>query len=406
MSEIRKLAAILVADIVGYSRLAGVDEGRTIARLRALRGDLVDPAVAAHFGRVVKGTGDGSIIEFRSVVDAARCAIEMQTGLVERNAGVSPERRIEFRVGIHVGEVVEESDGDLMGDAVNIAARLEGIAKPGAICLSEDAYRQVKGRLEMKVSDLGAVQLKNIAEPVRAYLVEVYRPDEILNQRLAPRHRLVAALATLATLVVAGAAGWHSIASKPSTTGESSTTTMASSFGPIVATMPATGNQPVAPSPGVADSDSIVGKPSTTAGSSTAPTVEPTVATIPAAGNQPAPLHTEIRRQMKPALTSLADTQPARKGMRASAKAQPSSSEPAQPPSTERTLNYSEPCVISAAQTNGNHVSCGYLRGQPSKAEPSQSPPVQSASNSSQPCTVSAAQTNANHVSCGYLRGY
>ena len=154
--------------------------------MRALRGDLVDPAVAAHFGRVVKGTGDGSNIEFRSVVDAARCAIEMQTGLVERNAGVSPERRIEFRVGIHVGEVVEESDGDLMGDAVNIAARLEGIAKPGAICLSEDAYRQVKGRLEMKVSDLGAVQLKNIAEPVRAYLVEVYRPDEILNQRLAP----------------------------------------------------------------------------------------------------------------------------------------------------------------------------------------------------------------------------
>ena len=167
MSETRKLAAIIVTDVVGFSQLAGADEPRTLARLRALRGDLVDPAVAAHHGRIVKGTGDGSIIEFRSVVDAARCAIEMQNGLIERNAGVPPERRIEFRVGIHVGEVVEESDGDLMGDAVNVAARLEGIAKPGTICLSEDAYRQVKGRLEIKVSDLGPNQLKNIAEPVR-----------------------------------------------------------------------------------------------------------------------------------------------------------------------------------------------------------------------------------------------
>ena len=173
MGETRKLAAILVADIVGFSRLAGSDEQRTLARIRALRGDLVDPAVAAHHGRIVKGTGDGFIIEFRSVVDAARCAIEIQNGVIERNAGVPAERRIEFRIGIHAGEVVEESDGDLMGDAVNIAARLEGIAKPGAICLSDDAYRQVKGRLEMEVSDLGATQLKNIAEPVRAYLVEV-----------------------------------------------------------------------------------------------------------------------------------------------------------------------------------------------------------------------------------------
>ena len=175
MSETRKLAAIVVADIVGFSRLARIDEEWRLARLRALRGDLIDPAVAAHYGRVVKGTGDGSIVEFRSVIDATRCAIEMQNGLVERNAGVPPEKRIEFRVGVHVGEVVEESDGDLMGDAVNVAARLEGIAKPGAICLSEDAYRQVKGRLELEVSDLGAIQLKNIAEPMRAYLVEVGR---------------------------------------------------------------------------------------------------------------------------------------------------------------------------------------------------------------------------------------
>ena len=145
MSETRKLAAILVSDVVGYSRLAGADEDRTLARLRGLRSDLIDPAIAAHHGRIVKRTGDGSIIEFRSVVDAVRCAIEVQNGLIERNAGVPEDRRIEFRVGIHVGDVVEESDGDLMGDGVNIAARLEGIAKPGAICLSEDAYRQVRG---------------------------------------------------------------------------------------------------------------------------------------------------------------------------------------------------------------------------------------------------------------------
>jgi adenylate cyclase len=168
VTETRKLAAILVADVVGYSRLAGVDEERTLARLRALRSDLIEPAIAAHHGRIVKRTGDGSIIEFRSVVDAVRCAIEMQTGMVERNAGLPPERRIEFRVGIHLGDIVEEEDGDLMGDGVNIAARLEGICEPGAICLSEDAYRQVKGRLDLAVTDLGPTQLKNIADPVRS----------------------------------------------------------------------------------------------------------------------------------------------------------------------------------------------------------------------------------------------
>ena len=145
MAETRKLAAILVSDVVGYSRLAGADEEGTLARLRALRSDLIDPAIAAHRGRTVKRTGDGSLIEFRSVVDAARCAVEVQNGMVERNAGVAPERRIEFRMGVHLGDVVEEADGDLMGDGVNIAARLEGICEPGAICLSEDAYRQGSG---------------------------------------------------------------------------------------------------------------------------------------------------------------------------------------------------------------------------------------------------------------------
>src|SRR5271170_1739529 len=178
MSETRKIAAILVADVVGYSRLAGVDEERTLSRLRGLRSDLFDPAIAAHHGRIVKRTGDGSLIEFRSVVDAVRCAIEVQNGLIERNAGLPPERRIEFRVGIHLGNVVEEADGDLMGDGVNIAARLEGIAKPGAICLSEDAYRQVSGRLDMEVTDLGQTELKNIERPIRVYSLQVGVPAQ------------------------------------------------------------------------------------------------------------------------------------------------------------------------------------------------------------------------------------
>src|ERR1700735_3932537 len=173
MGEIRKLAAILVSDVVGYSRLAGADEDRILARLRAVRSDLIDPIISVHHGRIVKRTGDGSIIEFRSVVDAVRCAIEVQNGMVERNVGLPPERRIEFRIGIHLGDVVEESDGDLMGDGVNIASRLEGIAKPGAICLSEQAYWQVKGQLELPVTDLGPTQLKNIADPIRVYSLEI-----------------------------------------------------------------------------------------------------------------------------------------------------------------------------------------------------------------------------------------
>lgn len=157
MSETRKLAAILAADVVGYSRLAGADEDLTLARLRTLRSDLIDPTIAVHHGRVVKRTGDGALVEFRSVVDAVRCAIEVQNGMVERNDGVPQDRRIEFRIGIHLGDVVEESDGDLMGDGVNIASRLEGLAAAGSICLSEDAYRQVKARLDLSVSDLGSI---------------------------------------------------------------------------------------------------------------------------------------------------------------------------------------------------------------------------------------------------------
>jgi TolB-like protein/class 3 adenylate cyclase len=168
----RKLAAILAADVAGYSRLTGVDEEGTLARLRVLRSDLIDPAVSIHHGRVVKRTGDGALIEFLSVVDAVRCAIEVQNGMVEHNAGLPPERRIEFRIGIHLGDVVEENDGDLMGDGVNIAARLEGVAAPAGICLSEDAYRQVRDRLKEEFVELGDRALKNIVRPVRVYSVK------------------------------------------------------------------------------------------------------------------------------------------------------------------------------------------------------------------------------------------
>jgi adenylate cyclase len=185
MSETRKIAAILVADVVGYGRLASADEERTLARLRALLGDLIDPAIAAHHGRIVKRTGDGFIAEFRSVVDAARCAIEVQIGMIERNAGVASDRRIEFRIGAHLGDVVEEADGDLMGDGVNIAARLEGIGAAGAISMSEDFYRQLKSRLDLAVIDLGPKQLKNIAEPISVYSLDVGQPTQARSAPIA-----------------------------------------------------------------------------------------------------------------------------------------------------------------------------------------------------------------------------
>jgi len=161
-----------MSDVVGYGKLTSVDEERTLARLRALRSDLIDPLVTVHHGRVVKRTGDGAIVEFRSVIDAVRCAIEVQSGMVERNVGLPPERRIEFRIGIHLGDVVEETDGDLMGEGVNIAARLEGICEVGGICVSEDAYRQVRDKVKGRFVDLGEQVLKNIARPMRAYQVK------------------------------------------------------------------------------------------------------------------------------------------------------------------------------------------------------------------------------------------
>src|SRR3984957_1627249 len=223
MSETRKIAAILVSDVVGYSRLAGADEDRILARLRTLRSDLIDPLISVHHGRIVKRTGDGSVIEFRSVVDAVRLAIEVQSAMVERNAEVPEDRRILFRLGIHLGDVVEESDGDLMGDGVNIAARLESVCEPGGVCLSEDAYRQVKVRLDLAVPDLGPIPLKNIAEPIRVYSLRVGVPalakSVVPTGPPAPKKRsalmpLAAALAAL-LILIGGGAWWFLNANRP-----------------------------------------------------------------------------------------------------------------------------------------------------------------------------------------------
>lgn len=169
MTEGRKIAVILAADIVGYSRLMGADEEGTLQRLRTLRAELFAPTVEARGGRVVNRAGDGAIVEFKSVVEAVRCALEIGKGLAERNALLPSERRIEVRTGVHLGDVIETADGDLFGDGVNIAARLEGICEPGALYLSEDAWRQVRDKVPETFIDLGEHELKNIARPMRVY---------------------------------------------------------------------------------------------------------------------------------------------------------------------------------------------------------------------------------------------
>jgi len=164
----RKLAAILAADVAGYSRLMGADEEGTLARLKAHRKELIEPKLAEHRGRVVKTTGDGILIEFPSVVDAVRCAVEVQQVMARRNAEIPDEKQIKFRIGINVGDIIIDGE-DIHGDGVNIAARLEGIAEPGGICLSEAAYQQVRDKLDYRFEDMGERSLKNIARPVRVY---------------------------------------------------------------------------------------------------------------------------------------------------------------------------------------------------------------------------------------------
>ncbi|HYM30018.1 MAG TPA: adenylate/guanylate cyclase domain-containing protein [Candidatus Cybelea sp.] len=169
----RRLTTILAADVAGFSRLTGADEEGTVARLRQLRSELIDPAIATHRGRLVKTTGDGAFVEFASVVDAVRCAVEVQRGMAARNAGFASEKQIQFRVGINLGDVVVEADGDLMGDGVNVAARLEAIAPAGGIVLSRAAWDQVEGKIDLAIEDLGEHSLKNIARPVHAYRVQL-----------------------------------------------------------------------------------------------------------------------------------------------------------------------------------------------------------------------------------------
>ena len=168
MSQTRRLAAILAADVAGYSRLIGADEGGTLQALKAIRAELIDPTIAAHNGRLVKTTGDGLLVEFSSVVGALRCATEVQAGLAERNATTPTEKRIEFRIGINVGDIVVE-DGDIFGDGVNVAARLEALAEPGGICMSARVQEDAVGKLDRTFEDMGEQALKNIARPVRAY---------------------------------------------------------------------------------------------------------------------------------------------------------------------------------------------------------------------------------------------
>ena len=170
MASTRRLAAILAADVAGYSRLIGADEGGTLKELKAIRAELLDPTIAAHNGRLVKTTGDGLLVEFSSVVDALRCATEVQAGMGERNTAVPHDKRIEFRIGINMGDIVVE-DGDIFGDGVNVAARLEGLAEPGGICVSARVQEDAAGKLDLAFEDMGEQALKNIARPVRAYRV-------------------------------------------------------------------------------------------------------------------------------------------------------------------------------------------------------------------------------------------
>jgi adenylate cyclase len=176
----RRLAAVLAADVAGYSRLMGIDEEGTLARLKAARKALVDPTIADHRGRIVKTTGDGMLVEFASVIDAVRSAVEIQRGMAEQNESVPQNDRIELRIGIHVGDIIIDDD-DIFGDGVNIAARLEAIAEPGGICISDPSYQQVRDKLTIDFEDMGEQQLKNIARPVRVYRASI-------GQR-APRER-------------------------------------------------------------------------------------------------------------------------------------------------------------------------------------------------------------------------
>jgi class 3 adenylate cyclase len=207
MPAVRRLTAILAADVAGYSRLMGADEEGTHERLKALRQELLDPKITEHRGRIFKTTGDGLLVEFASVVDALRCAAEMQAAKAESNATLPPDRRIEFRIGIHQGDIVVE-DGDIFGDGVNVAARLESLAEPGGICVSARVREDAAGKLDFAFRDLGDQQLKNIARPVRAYAVGATASAIQFNRRRTGTIGLASTAGVLAVAAVAIAAWW------------------------------------------------------------------------------------------------------------------------------------------------------------------------------------------------------
>lgn len=207
---VRRLAAIMAADVVAYSRLMGADEEGTLAALKALRADVVDPALGRHHGRLVKTTGDGLLVEFASVVDALRCALQWQQGVARRNVGIADDRRFVFRIGINLGDVIVEGD-DIHGDGVNVAARLEAMAKPGTICLSRAARDQVRDKLPLQFDSLGALEVKNIARPVQAFLVMPdagARPAGVPIRRKRSWLRPASVAGIVAALVAAGLLAW------------------------------------------------------------------------------------------------------------------------------------------------------------------------------------------------------
>ncbi|CAN7679745.1 adenylate/guanylate cyclase domain-containing protein [Pararhizobium sp. LjRoot238] len=239
----RRLAAIVAADVAGYSRLMGENEVETLAALKVLRKDLIDPLVAGHKGHIVKTTGDGLLLEFPSVVEAVACAVDVQRGMLESNRRVLADRRIDFRMGINIGDVIFE-DGDVFGDGVNVAARLEQIAPPGGICLSEDVYRQVRNKLDVAVYDVGQQRLKNIANPVRVYRIDLTpqakarrRFAEHADWRARPLGLALAGAAMLSAIVTA--AVWFGLGRIPAPQQQAERSALeAATLFPIIAVLP------------------------------------------------------------------------------------------------------------------------------------------------------------------------
>ena len=224
----RRLTAIMAADVAGYSRMMGADEEGTLARLKAHRRELIDPKIGEHRGRIVKTTGDGLLVEFQSVVDAVRCAVEIQREMAERNADVPSDRRIEFRVGINLGDIIID-EHDIFGDGVNVAARLEALAEPGGLCVSRMVRDQVRDKLEIAFEDMGEQQVKNIARPVRAYRVVTdaamqgaARAPPGARGRV-PRWAIATIVVVIVVLAIGATAAWRLYPAQPAATMASAT---------------------------------------------------------------------------------------------------------------------------------------------------------------------------------------